>query len=69
MEELMDLMVTDQSASAISYKMKELLYAKTAERVDAMRPFAASSLFDENEEDEDGDEYEETEDKSEVEEE
>ena len=50
----MDLMVTDQSASAISDKMKELLYAKTAERVDAMRPFAASSsLFDENEEDED----------------
>jgi len=68
MEELMDLMVTDQSASGISDKMKELLYAKTAERVDAMRPFAASSLFDENEEDEDGDEYEETEDESEVEE-
>lgn len=68
----MDLMVTDESPSAISDKLKELLYAKTSERVDAMRPFAASSLFDENEEneeDEDGDEYEETEDESEVEEE
>ena len=53
MEELMDLMVTDESPSAISDKLKELLYAKTAERVDSMRPFAASSLFDENEEDED----------------
>lgn len=58
----MDLMVTDESPSAISDKLKELLYAKTAERVDGMRPVAASSLFGE-----DGEEYDE--DESEVEEE
>jgi hypothetical protein len=58
MEELMDLMVTDASPSAISDKMKELLYAKTSERVDGLRPIAASSLFGENEEEIEDDESE-----------
>tara|TARA_S200002703_G_scaffold102497_1_gene88785 strand:- start:232 stop:429 length:198 start_codon:yes stop_codon:yes gene_type:complete len=45
MEELMDLMVTGESPLEVSDKMKEILYAKSAERVDALKPVAASSLF------------------------
>ena len=45
MEELLDLMVTDESPSQISDKIKDILFAKSAERVEASRPFVADSLF------------------------
>ena len=45
----MDMMVDDASASPISDKLKDLLYAKSAERVDNYRPNAANSLFGDNE--------------------
>ena len=45
----MDMMVDDASASQISDKLKDLLYAKSAERVDGYRSSAASSLFGDNE--------------------
>ena len=50
----MDMMVDDASASQISDKLKDLLYAKSAERVDAHRPTVATSVFDapESEDDE-----------------
>ena len=38
MEDLVDLIATDASASDISDKIKERLYAKAAEYVDAARP-------------------------------
>lgn len=41
----MDLMVTGESPSDVSDKIKEILYAKAAERVDEMKPGAAASLF------------------------
>ena len=41
----MDLMVTGESPSDVSDKLKEILYAKAAERVDSMKPGAANSLF------------------------
>lgn len=41
----MDLMVTGESPSDVSDKIKEILYAKASERVDALRPGAANSLF------------------------
>ena len=46
MEELLDMIVTDESPSQISDKIKELLFAKSAERIDAFRPMTASSIFD-----------------------
>ena len=58
MDELMDMMVDDASASQISDKLKDLLYAKSAERVDAYKPTAASSVFDAEVEDEVEDEVE-----------
>ena len=39
MEELLDLMVTDESPSQVSDKIKDLLFAKSAERIEASRPF------------------------------
>jgi hypothetical protein len=46
MEELIDLIATDSSASEISDKIKDVLFAKAAERVDAARPLVATSMFD-----------------------
>ena len=45
----MDMMVDDASASQISDKLKDLLYAKSAEIVDAYKPDAANSLFGDTE--------------------
>ena len=58
MEDLVDLIATDASASDISDKIKEKLYAKAAEYVDATRPIVGAELF--------GDEIPEVEDETEV---
>ena len=41
----MDMMVADDGASQVSDKMKDILFAKSAERVDAYRQEVANSLF------------------------
>ena len=41
----MDMMVADDSASQVSDRMKDILFAKSAERVDAYRQEVANSLF------------------------
>ena len=45
MEELIDLIATDSSASEVTDKIKDLLFAKAAERVDGARPYVASAMF------------------------
>jgi len=45
MEELIDLIATDSSASDITDTIKDLLYAKAAERIDGARPHVASAMF------------------------
>ena len=45
MDDVIDLIATDASASDISDKMKELLYAKAAERIDIARPYVANAMF------------------------
>ena len=53
MEELVDLIATDASASDVSDKIKDALMAKAAARIDALKPDIASSVFaDEAEEEE-----------------
>ena len=47
MEELLDMMVADESPSQISDTIKDLLYAKTAARVDAFKQVVAGSTFGE----------------------
>tara|TARA_B000000557_G_C20727523_1_gene422810 strand:+ start:718 stop:951 length:234 start_codon:yes stop_codon:yes gene_type:complete len=49
MEELMDLMVSDEPSSAqISDKIKDILFSKTADKVAEMRPKVAASIFDQS---------------------
>ena len=45
MEDVIDLIATDASAADISDKMKEILYAKAADRVDIARPYVANAMF------------------------
>ena len=45
MEDLVDLIATDASASDISDKIKERLYAQASEYVDAARPIVGADLF------------------------
>lgn len=42
----MDMMVSDESPSQISDKIKDILFTKSAERIDAYRPSIANSIFD-----------------------
>lgn len=44
----MDMIVADESPSNISDKIKDLLFAKAGERVDQFRPVVASSMFTQN---------------------
>ena len=78
MDELMDMMATDESPSQISDKIKDMLFQKSAERVDAFKTDVANGVFgdvdvdDEELDDEVVDEVEvedevETEDETEVE--
>jgi len=62
MDELMDMIVTDESPSQISDKIKDLLFSKASEKIDAFKPEVASSLFNDNQVDyeEDSEEYEES---------
>jgi hypothetical protein len=50
--ELFDMVVSDAPSSEISDYIKSLLFAKASEKVDALKPEVAGSLFgaDENEE-------------------
>ena len=41
----MDMMVDDASAASISDKIKEILYTKSAEMIDAARPLVGAELF------------------------
>ena len=45
MDDVIDLIATDASAADISDKMKEILYAKAADRIDVARPYVANAMF------------------------
>ena len=49
MEDLLDMIVTDESPSHISDAIKNMLYTKTAERVDTFRPSVSDTVFDHGE--------------------
>ena len=46
MEELVDLIATDASASDVSDSIKNALMQKAAARIDAFKPEVASTVFD-----------------------
>jgi hypothetical protein len=45
MEEIIDLIATDASPSDISDKIKEVLFSKSAERIENLRPDIANLIF------------------------
>ena len=45
MEDLIDLIATDSAASQVTSSIKDILFAKAAERVDALLPEIANSMF------------------------
>ena len=46
MDDLIDLIATDKSAAEVTDKIKDVLYAKAAERIETQRPDIAASMFD-----------------------
>ena len=44
MDDLLDMMIADESPSQISDTIKDLLYSKAGERVDAFRPVIANGM-------------------------
>ena len=59
MDELMNLMIADESPSEISDSIKQQLFAKGAARVDALKPAVANAMMGyelESEEDVDAEE-------------
>jgi len=45
MDDLMDLIIADESPSEISDTIKNVLFAKAAERIEYAKPFVADSMF------------------------
>ena len=45
MDDLLDMIIADESPSQISDALKDVLYAKSSERVDTFRPLVANSTF------------------------
>ena len=62
MDDLIDLMVSNESPSEISDRIKDILMQKSAENIDTVRPVVASSIFGDPEDgvDVDSDETEPT---------
>lgn len=48
----MDMITQDESPASISDKIKDLLFTKSAEKIDAIRPSIGNALFGEGEEEE-----------------
>ena len=43
--DLLDILMTDNSAEAASDKIKEILYAKSSEKINSYRPAIAQAMF------------------------
>jgi len=44
--DLMDMIIADESPSAVSDKIKDVLFSKAAEKIDAVKPEVAAQTFD-----------------------
>ena len=49
-QELMDMIIADESPATISDRIKDMLFAKSADRVDNFRPNVAADAFGSEEE-------------------
>ena len=50
MDDLMDMIITDESPSQISDKIKDILFSKSAEKIEGLKPSVANQMFDSFEE-------------------
>ena len=50
MDDLMDMIIGDESPANISDKIKDVLFGKASERVDALRSPVAGTVFGDDEE-------------------
>ncbi len=46
MPNILDLIASDQSSNEISDAIKDALYAKSAEKIDTLKPSISSNMFD-----------------------
>jgi len=46
MDELLDMIIADESPSSVASNIKDMLFVKATERVDSMRSPVSSSMFD-----------------------
>jgi hypothetical protein len=46
MEELVDMIAGDSAPSDISDKIKEILFVKSSEKINSVRPEISASMFD-----------------------
>ena len=49
MPNILDLIASDQNSSDISDAIKDVLYAKSSEKIDSLKPSISSGIFDEPE--------------------
>ena len=47
--ELMDMIIADESPSTISDRIKDMLFAKSAEKIDSFKPEVANHTFGDDE--------------------
>ncbi len=59
MDELLDLIATDKSPSEITDQIKDVLYSKASERIEAQKPDVAVSMFDQGADEEEFEDAEE----------
>jgi hypothetical protein len=45
MDDLIDMIVSDQSAAEVSDRIKEILMQKSAQNIEIIRPVVAASMF------------------------
>lgn len=55
--ELLDILMTNNSAELATDKIKEILYAKSAEKIDSYRPAVAQSMFNNDQNQEIGEDW------------
>lgn len=48
MDEVLDMIIADESPSQISDKIKDILYAKSADKINGHKSVVANSMFDIN---------------------
>jgi len=46
MDELLDMIVSDESSVNVSDKIKDLLYAKSSDKIQNIRPDVTNNMFD-----------------------